>query len=102
MAEPASFRETLEQLVRAAAGTTGLTPERADEVRTLADQVARRWKGDAVRAGERAGAALDGFFRELGLATREELDELELRLAQLEHRLRLLEGPPTGNDGRPS
>lgn len=29
--------------------------------------------------------------RELGLATREELAALELRLAQLEHRLRLLE-----------
>jgi hypothetical protein len=27
--------------------------------------------------------------------TRDELDELELRVAQLEHRLRLLEGPPS-------
>jgi BMFP domain-containing protein YqiC len=26
--------------------------------------------------------------------TRDEWDELELRVAQLEHRLRLLEGPP--------
>jgi BMFP domain-containing protein YqiC len=26
--------------------------------------------------------------------TRDELDELELRVAQLEHRLKLLEGPP--------
>ena len=31
--------------------------------------------------------------RELGLVTREELDALELRLAQLEHRLKLLEKP---------
>jgi BMFP domain-containing protein YqiC len=31
--------------------------------------------------------------RELGLVTRHEWDELELRVAQLEHRLRLLEGP---------
>jgi BMFP domain-containing protein YqiC len=29
--------------------------------------------------------------RELGLVTRDEWDELELRVAQLEHRLRLLE-----------
>jgi BMFP domain-containing protein YqiC len=32
-----------------------------------------------------------GLFRELGLVTRAELEELELRLAQVEHRLRLLE-----------
>jgi BMFP domain-containing protein YqiC len=31
------------------------------------------------------------MFREVGLVTREELDEVELKLAQLEHRLRLLE-----------
>jgi BMFP domain-containing protein YqiC len=36
-------------------------------------------------------------FHEVGLATREDLDELELRVAQLEHRLRLLEA-----DDRPS
>jgi len=31
---------------------------------------------------------------ELDLATRDEVDELELRVAQLEHRLRLLEEQP--------
>jgi len=35
--------------------------------------------------------------RELGLVTRHDWDELELRVAQLEHRLRLLEGPPGPN-----
>lgn len=33
----------------------------------------------------------DRVARELGLVTREEWDALELRLAQVEHRLRLLE-----------
>ena len=33
------------------------------------------------------------MLRQLGVVTREELDELELRVAQLEHRLRLVEGP---------
>jgi BMFP domain-containing protein YqiC len=47
-----------------------------------------------VRVSERAGASLQGTLRELGLVTREEWDELELRVAQLEHRLRLLEGGP--------
>jgi BMFP domain-containing protein YqiC len=32
-------------------------------------------------------------FRELGLVTRREVEELELRVAQLEHRLRLVESP---------
>jgi BMFP domain-containing protein YqiC len=33
-------------------------------------------------------------FRELGLVTRDEWDELELRVAQIEHRLRLVESRP--------
>jgi polyhydroxyalkanoate synthesis regulator phasin len=63
-----------------------------DEARRLVDQLAHRWRGDVVRASERAGAAMDGVFHELGLVTREDYEELELRVAQLEHRLRLLEG----------
>ena len=34
---------------------------------------------------------MQDLARELGLVTREEWEELELRVAQLEHRLRLLE-----------
>jgi BMFP domain-containing protein YqiC len=33
-------------------------------------------------------------LRELGLVTRREWEELELRIAQVEHRVRLLETPP--------
>ena len=40
---------------------------------------------------ERAGGSIEKIAQELGLVTRRELDELELRLAQLEHRLNLLE-----------
>jgi len=40
---------------------------------------------------DRAAARLAGMFRELGLVTREELDDAQLKIAQLEHRLRLLE-----------
>jgi hypothetical protein len=56
-----------------------------------------RWRGDALRVSERAGSTFATLFRELGLVTRREHEELELRLAQLEHRLRLVEGrpPPT-------
>ena len=41
-----------------------------------------------------AGSTLDRLFRELGLVTKDDVEELELRIAQLEHRLRLLEDPP--------
>jgi polyhydroxyalkanoate synthesis regulator phasin len=64
-----------------------------EELRQLLEELTTRWRGDAQRAGERAGVTLATVFRELGLVTRREWDELELRVAQLEHRLRLLEKP---------
>lgn len=106
MAEPDSLRELVERLGLAAVGAVALTADRADrladelaerggmrrgEARQLIEQAMTRWRGDAVRLSERAGAGLEGLFRELGLVTRAEYDELELRVAQLEHRLRLVE-----------
>jgi polyhydroxyalkanoate synthesis regulator phasin len=64
---------------------------RVDEVRSLLDDLASRWRGDAVRVGEQTRKRVHDLARELGLVTRDEWDELELRVAQLEHRLRLLE-----------
>ena len=64
---------------------------RLDELRSLADDFTSRWRGDAVRVGESSRRRIQDIARELGLVTREEWDELELRVAQLEHRLRLLE-----------
>jgi polyhydroxyalkanoate synthesis regulator phasin len=64
---------------------------RLDELRSLADDLTSRWRGDAVRVGEGSRRRIQDVARELGLVTREEYDELELRVAQLEHRLRLLE-----------
>ena len=99
----------LKTLTLALVGAVALTAERADElaeslaerggmskeeVRTWIDDVTGRWRGDTVRLAERAGATVHGALRELGLVTRDEWDELELRVAQLEHRLRLLENRP--------
>jgi polyhydroxyalkanoate synthesis regulator phasin len=64
---------------------------RLDEIRSLFDDLGSRWRGDAVRAGEGTRRRVQDLARELGLVTREEWDELELRVAQLEHRLRLVE-----------
>ncbi|TML97508.1 MAG: hypothetical protein E6G03_02490 [Actinobacteria bacterium] len=110
--------ESLKRLALAVVGAVALTADRTDEladtlaergglsrdeVRGWIDDATARWRGDAVRVGERAGATLHGALRELGLVTRDEWDELELRIAQLEHRLRLVESrpravPPTAPD----
>ena len=52
---------------------------RRDEARELIMELSSRWRGDALRVGERAGAGLGGMLRELGLVTRQEYEELELR-----------------------
>jgi polyhydroxyalkanoate synthesis regulator phasin len=113
MAEPdnnsGGLRELAEEIILAGVGAVAITKERADELvgelaqkgkltqddaRDLVDEIVGRWRGDALRVGERASSSLGTVFRELGLVTRREYEELELRLAQLEHRLRLVEGPP--------
>jgi polyhydroxyalkanoate synthesis regulator phasin len=103
------LRETAERLGLAAIGAVSLTAERVeeladelaarggmrrDEARAAIEDVMSRWRGEAVRVGERAGAGLEGLFQQLGLVTRSDFEDLELRVAQLEHRLRLLEGGP--------
>jgi polyhydroxyalkanoate synthesis regulator phasin len=104
-----SLLDTVERMGLAALGAVALTADRADaladelaakgdmrreEARELIEQATRRWRGEAVRMGEKAGAGLEGVFHQLGLVTRADFDELELRVAQLEHRLRLLEDSP--------
>ena len=66
-----------------------------DEAKALADELLALWRGDSS-VGDRLSARLVGIFHEVGLVTREELEEAELKIAQLEHRLRLLENdrPP--------
>jgi polyhydroxyalkanoate synthesis regulator phasin len=64
---------------------------RLDELRSLADDLTSRWRGDAIRVGEGSKRRVHDLAHDLGLVTREDFDELELRVAQLEHRLKLLE-----------
>jgi polyhydroxyalkanoate synthesis regulator phasin len=101
-----SPRELAERLGLLAVGAVALTAERIDElagelaerggmqrdeVRQLIEEAVARWRGDATRLTTRAGQGLQGIFAQLGLVGRDELEELELRLAQVEHRLRLVE-----------
>jgi BMFP domain-containing protein YqiC len=64
----------------------------ADILEELVVEFPARLRGGRARLSETALAAIRSLVDELDLVTRDELDELELRVAQLEHRLRLLEG----------
>jgi polyhydroxyalkanoate synthesis regulator phasin len=109
MADRADLRELLAETGLAALGAVALTAERIEalaeeigarggltreEASTLLREQADRWRKEAGRLGDRASNRVAGLVRELGLVTRDELDEVDLRLAQLEHRLRLLEDAP--------
>jgi len=98
--------ELLERAALASIGAVALTAERADElardlsshgqvrrdeVKQTIDEAIGRWRGEAIRLSERAGSSLSSLFEQLGVVTREDFEELELRVAQLEHRLRLAE-----------
>jgi polyhydroxyalkanoate synthesis regulator phasin len=85
--EPAGDRDPVERVL-------SLLGLRVDDARSLLDEATSRWRGDALRISELTRHRLRDVFHELGLVTREEWDELELRIAQLEHRLRLVEDPP--------
>jgi len=107
MAEPASpARGPLETLALAGIGALAVAAGRADD---LADELAERlgidrdetraalsdalgsWRREVQRVGESTGDAAARLGAELGFASREAVDELALRVAQLEHRLKLLE-----------
>jgi polyhydroxyalkanoate synthesis regulator phasin len=99
-------RGLIEAAVLAGVGWVSLTAEAADE---LADDLARRvglerdelrraigdtfasWRRDAERAARGREEALERLIGRLQLARRDEIEDLNLRVAQLEHRLRLLE-----------
>ncbi len=109
MAEPASpDRGLIETLALAGIGVVALGADRVDE---LADELAQRlgidrdetravlvdvvesWSRELKRVSESSGSVASRLGAELGIASRDAVAELELRVAQLEHRLRLLERP---------
>jgi polyhydroxyalkanoate synthesis regulator phasin len=106
MAEPADERGALETLSLAGIGAIALVAQRADElaaeigerlgverdeVRSVIGDVLDSWRREATRLGESGGSMAARAATELGAASREAVSELELRVAQLEHRVRLLE-----------
>lgn len=106
MAEPGRSKDPLETLALAGIGALVLTAGRIDE---FAEEIASRvgvdpsdvkeavrdaigsWGREARKARVSAGDAAERIAEEIGVSTREAVERLELRVAQLEHRLRLLE-----------
>jgi polyhydroxyalkanoate synthesis regulator phasin len=106
----------LERTLLLALGAAALTRERVQEVvdevvrrgeltrregKELVDDLMGRASDQGSGLRERFDANLQDLFRQWGLATHGEWEELNLKVAQLEHRLSLLEGAPpaTGEAG---
>lgn len=106
MADPGSARGPLETLTLVGIGGIALLAERADEladelgrrlgvdreeVRTAISDVLDSWRREAGRLTESTESTAARIAADLGVASRTSVDELELRIAQLEHRVKLLE-----------
>jgi polyhydroxyalkanoate synthesis regulator phasin len=101
------IRDLIERTFLVGVGAAALTKERVqglveefvhrgqltgDEGRELVEQLVARSKTQAQSAFKKADSQLHGAYRDMGLATRRELEDVDFRLRQLEHRIRLLEG----------
>ena len=68
--------------------------EPASAARTVVEALVGWARDESGRVGERASENVSALLRELGFVTQSEHEDLELRVAQLEHRIRLLESVP--------
>jgi hypothetical protein len=73
--------------------------EPASSLRALADAAAAWLRDERARVGQSAGENVSALMRELGYVSRTEHEDLALRVAQVEHRLRLLESEQNATDG---
>jgi polyhydroxyalkanoate synthesis regulator phasin len=103
---PASERGPVETVTLAGIGAIALVAQHADElaseiatrvgverdeVRAVIVDVLDSWRREAARLGESGGSIAAKAASELGAASRDAVSDLELRVAQIEHRLKLLE-----------
>ncbi|MEQ8833190.1 MAG: hypothetical protein RIB67_01945 [Miltoncostaeaceae bacterium] len=105
-----SMRDGIEQAVLVSIGAAAITRERAeaavaefvrrgqlggDEGRKVVDRLmatVRTGGGAAEGLAGRIEGGVQGVLREVGVATRGEVEDLVQRIAELEHRLALVEG----------
>jgi polyhydroxyalkanoate synthesis regulator phasin len=62
-----------------------------DQMRTAVRDTIASWRREAERLGARGDDLTERATSRFGVARRESVEDLELRVAQLEHRVRLLE-----------
>jgi polyhydroxyalkanoate synthesis regulator phasin len=109
-----TVREAIERTIILSVGAASLTRERAeavvddfvrrgelagDEARAIVDRVMTRVRGEGAQGTgllDRIEVGVRGALREVGVVTRAEMEDVLLRMAEIEHRLRLLEGSASG------
>jgi polyhydroxyalkanoate synthesis regulator phasin len=99
-------KDLVERIFLAGMGAAALTKERiqelveelvskgqmnAEEGREVVEKLAARSRDEARNVLKKADSSLHTAYRELGLGSKQEIEELALRVDQLEHRLGLLE-----------
>ena len=70
----------------------------ADEGREVVDRLVARSREEARSVLKKADSSLHTAYRGLGLGSKQDLEELEMRVEQLEHRIRLLEQQADGSE----
>lgn len=106
-----TVREGMEQAVLLSIGAAALTRERAEaaaaelvrkgqmgseEGAAVVERLLARVRGEGASASGLLGrveGGVQGLLKELGVVARSELEEVQLRLMELEHRIKLLERP---------
>ena len=100
------IRDLVERTFLAGMGAAALTKDRIQELveeltsrgqlnaedgRELVERLAARSREEARTVLKRADASLHGAYKELGLGSKREIEDLTLVVQQLEHRVKLLE-----------
>lgn len=100
------IRDLVERTFLAGMGAAALTKDRiqelveeltsrgqlnAEEGREIVERLAVRSREEARTVLKKADTSLHGAYRELGLGSKREIEDLTLRVEQLEHRIQLLE-----------
>jgi polyhydroxyalkanoate synthesis regulator phasin len=109
-----SFRDLIERTFLAGMGAAALTKDRvqelveefvrrgqlnSDEGREVVDRLVARSREEARSLLKKADSSLQGAYRDLGLTSKHQLEDLEFRMRQLEHRVQLLEAAADGDSG---
>jgi polyhydroxyalkanoate synthesis regulator phasin len=104
--EAAGVRDAIERTLLVGLGAAALTKDRAQKVvdefvrrghvsaeegRDMVEGLASRSREEARSVLKSADSSVQTVFRELGIASRREVEDIDFRLRQIEHRLTLLE-----------